>query len=469
MTAVTARMNIQSGALPLDTDLLNIQRFVQSALGQIIAGTLGSGTTLVDGFTCIPTTPATLAVQVTPGAMFALEAIDATSFGSLSSDSTQIMKVGTLTSTQTLSITPPSTGGYSQCFLIEAAFSEADGVPIVLSFYNATTPSSPLNGPSGSGNPTNTQRICSATLTLKAGIAALTGTQTTPAPDANNVGLFVVTVANGALSLTSANIATYSAAPFIPAKLPAIPAVVQNSTWTYAVDTSGAANTIAASLSPTPAALTAGMRVYVKIANSITGATTFNLNGLGAVAVIRTSGAALGAGNIIAGMMAELSYDGTSWQLLNPCPDPVGMKTIFFQATAPLGWTQITTYNDIALRVVNGTGGGTYTAGQSFTAAVATGTVDGHAVTTGEMPVHAHGVTDPTHAHTTSSLTATVSVAGGGSALGNASGATAGHVSDYVATGITIQNQGSGSAHSHTFTSSAFNINYINMILCSRN
>lgn len=317
MPATTARMNIQSGALPLDTDLLNIQRFVQSALGQIIAGTLGSGTTLVDGFTCIPTTPATLAVQVTPGAMFALEAIDTTSFGSLSSDSTQIMKVGTLTSTQTLSITPPSTGGYSQCYLIEVAFSEADGVPIVLSFYNATTPSSPLNGPDGSGNPTNTQRICSATLTLKAGIAALTGSQAVPAPDAGNVGLFVITVANGALSLTSANIATYSAAPFIPAKLPAIPAVVQNSTWTYAVDTSGAANTIAASLSPTPAALTAGMRVYVKIANSITGATTFNLNGLGAIAVIRTSGAALGAGNIIAGMMAELSYDGTSWQLLN--------------------------------------------------------------------------------------------------------------------------------------------------------
>lgn len=38
---------------------------------------------------------------------------------------------------------------------------------------------------------------------------------------------------------------------------------------------------------------------------------------------------------------------------------PVGTKMVFFQASAPSGWTQDTGNNDKALRVVSGTGGGT--------------------------------------------------------------------------------------------------------------
>jgi hypothetical protein len=37
---------------------------------------------------------------------------------------------------------------------------------------------------------------------------------------------------------------------------------------------------------------------------------------------------------------------------------PSGTRVIFCQAAAPVGWTQITTYNDYMLRVVNGAGGG---------------------------------------------------------------------------------------------------------------
>ena len=37
---------------------------------------------------------------------------------------------------------------------------------------------------------------------------------------------------------------------------------------------------------------------------------------------------------------------------------PAGTKKLFFQATAPTGWTQDTTYGDRALRVVSGAGGG---------------------------------------------------------------------------------------------------------------
>lgn len=37
---------------------------------------------------------------------------------------------------------------------------------------------------------------------------------------------------------------------------------------------------------------------------------------------------------------------------------PSGTKLLFYQATAPIGWTQVTTQNDKALRVVSGLGGG---------------------------------------------------------------------------------------------------------------
>jgi len=39
-------------------------------------------------------------------------------------------------------------------------------------------------------------------------------------------------------------------------------------------------------------------------------------------------------------------------------PFPSGTKMVFFQSAAPTGWTQITSHNDKALRVVSGSGGG---------------------------------------------------------------------------------------------------------------
>jgi hypothetical protein len=53
----------------------------------------------------------------------------------------------------------------------------------------------------------------------KAGTAAPTGTETTPAPDAGYAGIAVVTVANGQSSIINSNIAPYGAVAFIPAKL----------------------------------------------------------------------------------------------------------------------------------------------------------------------------------------------------------------------------------------------------------
>lgn len=64
---------------------------------------------------------------------------------------------------------------------------------------------------------------------------------------------------------------------------------------------------------------------------------------------------------------------------------PSGTKMAFFQAAAPTGWTQDTSQNDKALRVVSGSGGGN---GGSL--ALSATTVGGHTLSESEMPTHNH-------------------------------------------------------------------------------
>jgi hypothetical protein len=86
----------------------------------------------------------------------------------------------------------------------------------------------------------------------------------------------------------------------------------------YAVD-SGAVNAYAAA-GVTVGAYVAGLRVSVKIANTNTGASTLNYGGLGAKSIKLTNGAALVGGELIAGGLAELEYDGVNFQLLSVLP-----------------------------------------------------------------------------------------------------------------------------------------------------
>ena len=51
----------------------------------------------------------------------------------------------------------------------------------------------------------------------------------------------------------------------------------------------------------------------------------------------------------------------------DPEPEYYGSTMIFHQATAPTGWTQDTSENDIGLRIVSGTTGGTVSGTRSFT------------------------------------------------------------------------------------------------------
>ena len=158
-----------------------------------------------------------------------------------------------------------------------------------------------------------------------------------------------------------------------------------------------------------------------------------------------------------------------NWRSWGPATFPAGTTMAFYNAAAPLGWTKVTTLNDVTIRIVNGTGGTSSVGGQAFSTATASGTVDGHAISSAEMPVHAHGATDPTHNHsyTLYNFSGASHTASNGPYVPDAASTPTNTSSS--ATGITIQNAGSGNAQTHTFTSSALNINYANMILCSKN
>lgn len=84
----------------------------------------------------------------------------------------------------------------------------------------------------------------------------------------------------------------------------------------YASD-SGSANAYAITLSPALSANITGMPIRFKAANTNTGTSTLNVNGIGTVAIKKNVSTALAAGDIVSGQIVTVVYDGTNFQLMN--------------------------------------------------------------------------------------------------------------------------------------------------------
>lgn len=91
---------------------------------------------------------------------------------------------------------------------------------------------------------------------------------------------------------------------------------VQDAELIYAADASNT-DTYAITLSPAPAAYAAGQVFVIKCTNANTGASTLNVNSLGAKA-IQSRGNALTGGEIPAAVPVVVVYDGTQFQLVSP-------------------------------------------------------------------------------------------------------------------------------------------------------
>jgi hypothetical protein len=139
-----------------------------------------------------------------------------------------------------------------------------------------------------------------------------------------------------------------------------------------------------------------------------------------------------------------------------------GTTLLFYQASAPTGWSQVVTHNDKALRVVSGTGGGSggSTAFTTvFTSKTPTGTVANTTLSASQLGNHTHAYTAPASYDTGlrafgSSYKFPSNVPGPTGVGANTGGI----------------NEGSGSAHNHGFTGTAmdFAVQYINIILCAK-
>src|SRR6476646_9560805 len=126
------RVIVYPGAIPLDTDILNVSRNVMGALGFLMKAVFGS-TTVVDGLSCTPSSPPTLAVRVGPGSVTQFLPFETSPYGSLAADTSFfIPKMGCLTDETAFVMSAPLSVGQSINYLIQAAFLESDTGPEVL-------------------------------------------------------------------------------------------------------------------------------------------------------------------------------------------------------------------------------------------------------------------------------------------------------------------------------------------------
>lgn len=131
-----------------------------------------------------------------------------------------------------------------------------------------------------------------------------------------------------------------------------------------------------------------------------------------------------------------------------------GTVMLFFQAAAPAGWTQVTTHNNKALRIVSGAGGGSggsVTFTNAFTTQAVSGSNSATTLTEAQLPPHQHSY---------------YIGSGTGSVMPDYSPADGNNASAMAYTNFT----GGGSSHNHTFTGTAINlaVQYIDLIIARK-
>ena len=150
---------------------------------------------------------------------------------------------------------------------------------------------------------------------------------------------------------------------------------------------------------------------------------------------------------------------------------PSGTVSLYYQASAPTGWTQITSLNDYDLRLVSGAGGttgGTTAYSTVFTNQTPTisggslsGSIGATTLSTSQMPSHSHESNVNDYAALACSVYTGTQFTSPNFPPGKSTGSA-----------------GGGGSHTHSFsgsvsaiTSSAItlNVRYANVIICSKN
>jgi hypothetical protein len=185
-----------------------------------------------------------------------------------------------------------------------------------------------------------------------------TGAYSTPAGTASGT---VTTVSATVPSDFSVSVTNPTTTPAIAITGGATKSAIQQQSYTYAAE-SGSANAYSVTLSPAPS-IVAGSKVVFKATNANTGASTLAVNGGSATAIKKNGSTALASGDIAAGQVVEVVYDGTNFQIVGG-PGVPGTANMRFRDDVNGGtWTtgatwakyDVTEYNGYSyLRIVAG-------------------------------------------------------------------------------------------------------------------
>ena len=224
------RQFVYPGSIPLDTDILNLQRNVLVALDFLAQMTIGEGP-VFDGLACTVGVDGS-SVTVGPGVGIGQLPLDPAGFGSLPALGVVTSAIGCNLQPVSLPIVPPASG-LEQSWLIQASVCEVDSGEAVLPYWNAANPSLPFSGPGGNGGAQATQRLRRVSLLAKAGAVAAIGASTAPIADAGWVGLYEVVVTARPSGPLIGPISLAANAPFLAFKLPQLrPGFSQRTVYT---------------------------------------------------------------------------------------------------------------------------------------------------------------------------------------------------------------------------------------------
>lgn len=136
---------------------------------------------------------------------------------------------------------------------------------------------------------------------------------------------------------------------------------------------------------------------------------------------------------------------------------PSGTVMLFVQSAAPTGWTKSTAHNDKALRVVSGSvnSGGSVAFSTAFASQAISGSIGATTLSTAQMPSHNHTIKNITGTYVAGNY-------GVYDVIGQAQDSGVICPSSFT---------GSGGSHTHAFSGTAINmaVQYVDVIICTRN
>jgi hypothetical protein len=122
--------------------------------------------------------------------------------------------------------------------------------------------------------------------------------------------------------------------------------------------TASGTDTYTATLDPAPSAYVTNDRYFILFTNANTGAVTLNLNTLGAKAIRKNGSTALAAGDIAAGQIYCLAYDGTNIQIVGKIDSSAGTQLL--TVTVPVSSSEILNLFTTPKQLIAAPGAGKY-------------------------------------------------------------------------------------------------------------